>query len=127
MVLFQVDDDGHEHVVYYLSKSLFDVETWYSHIEKLALAAVIVVQRFWHYILLHKTTIIANSNPMHRILTQQVLGGKYSYWIIILQEFDLDFAKTKSKNSLVFVELMCHFPNVDNETRPLDSLPNIQS
>jgi len=76
-----------------LSKCLAGSEILYSHVEKLALEALIIVQRFRHYILLRKTSIIANSNPMYHILTRQVLGGKYSRWIIILQEFDLEFAK----------------------------------
>jgi hypothetical protein len=35
-------------------------ETKYLHVEKLALATIQVVQRFCHYILLHKTTVISN-------------------------------------------------------------------
>jgi hypothetical protein len=111
MVLVQEDDDGAEHVIYYLSKSLSGPELRYSHVEKLALAAVIVVQRFKHYILLHTTTVIVDSNPMYHILTHQVLGGKYSKWIIILQEFDLEFTKSKAKKSLVFSELICDLPH----------------
>jgi hypothetical protein len=124
MVLVQEDDNGEEHVIYYLSKSLAGPEIRYSHVEKLALAAVIVVQRFCHYILLCKTLIIADSNPMYHILTCQVLGGKYSHWIVILQEFDLEFAKSKAKKYLVFVELMCDLPHTDEETVPNDSLPD---
>jgi hypothetical protein len=51
MVLVQEDSSGEEHVIYYLRKSLSGPELHYSHVEKLALAAVIVVQRFRHYIL----------------------------------------------------------------------------
>jgi hypothetical protein len=32
--------------------------------------------------------------------------GKISRWIVILQEFDLDFVSAKSKKSLVFAELI---------------------
>eukprot|EP00253_Pinus_taeda_P002213 PITA_02213 len=52
---------------------------------------------------------------MQYILTKQLLGGKYSKWIVILQEFDLEFEKAKSKKSLVFTELMCDFPRADTE------------
>ena len=48
------------------------------------------------------------------ILTKQFLGGKYSTWIVILQEFDLEFEK--SKKSLIFAKLMCDFPRIDTET-----------
>jgi len=36
--------------------------------------------------------------------------GKYNIWIVILQEFDLDFLSAKSKISLVFVGLISKFP-----------------
>jgi hypothetical protein len=68
--------------------------------------------------------VIVDSNPMYHILTHQVLGGKYSKWIIILQEFDLEFTKSKAKKSLVFVELICDLPHTDEETEPSDSLPD---
>ena len=86
------------------------------------MAAVQVVQRFRHYILLRKTTVISNCNPMMYILTKQLLGGKYSKWIVILQEFDLEFEKSKAKKSLVFAELMCDFPSTDTETVAEDSI-----
>ena len=40
MVLVQEDEELHEHVIYYLSKKLIDVELHYSHVEKLALDTV---------------------------------------------------------------------------------------
>ena len=39
-----------------------------------------------------------------------MIGGKYNQWIVILQEFDLDFMSAKFKKSLVFAELISHFP-----------------
>jgi hypothetical protein len=124
MVLVQEDSNGEEHVIYYLSKSLSGPELRYSHVEKLAMAAVIAVQRFRHYILLRTTTVIADSNPMYHVLTRQVLGGKYSKWIVILQEFDLEFTKAKAKKSLVFAELICALPSADENNEPRDPLPD---
>jgi hypothetical protein len=124
MVLIQEDDSHDENVIYYLSQSLMTTETKYLHVEKLALAAVQVVQRFRRYILLRKTTVISNCNPMQRILTRQLLGGKYSKWIVILQEFDLEFERAKSKKSLVFVEFICDLPCSEMENVAEDSLPD---
>ena len=84
MVLVQEGLNGQEHVIYYVSKSLIDSETHYSHVEKMAFAMVIVVQIFCHYILHLTTTVLADQNPMYYILTRQVLGGNYSHWIVIL-------------------------------------------
>ena len=74
----------------------------YSHVEKLALATVHAVQRLRHYILLHQTLVVSHVNPFQFILTRRMIGGKYNKWIIISQEFDLEFISTKSKKSLIF-------------------------
>ena len=60
MVLVQKNPDSQEHVIYYASKNLMDSETRYSRVEKLALAMVIAVQKFGHYIFLRTTTVLAD-------------------------------------------------------------------
>jgi hypothetical protein len=122
MVLVQEDDSHDEHVIYYLSQSLMNTETEYLHVEKLALAVVQTVQRFRHYILSRKTMVISNYNPIQHILTRQLLGEKYSKWIIILQEFDLEFEHANSKKSLVFSELICDLPCSETKNVATDSL-----
>jgi hypothetical protein len=124
MVLVQEDDAHDEHVVYYLSRSLTPIKIKYQHVEKMALAAVQVVQCFRHYILSRKTRVISHCNPMQHILTRQLLGGKYSKWIVILQEFDLEFNRAKCKKSLFFAELICDFPHSATENVAVDSLPD---
>jgi hypothetical protein len=74
-----------------------------------------------HYILLCKTTVVADVNPFQYVLTRRIIGGKYNKWIIILQEFDLDFASAKSKKSLVFAELISDFPQLDEDAIHVDS------
>ena len=44
-----------------------------------------------------------------------MIGGKYNKWIVILQEFDLEFVSAKSKKSLVFAELISDFPSETKE------------
>ena len=102
MVLVQEDDLFSEYMIYYLSRGLIGPELNYSHIEKLALATVHAVERFHHYVLFRKTIVIVFVNPFQYMLTRRVIGGKISRWIVILQEFDLDFVLENSKKSLVF-------------------------
>jgi hypothetical protein len=125
MVLVQEDDSHDEHVIYYLSQNLMTTKTKYLHVvEKLALAVVQVVQHFHHYILLRRTNVIFYSNPMQHILTRQLLGGKYSKWKGILQEFDLEFEHAKSKKYLVFSKLICDLPSTETENVVEDSFPD---
>ena len=93
MVLMQEDQNGQEHVIYYLSKSLLDYETQNSHVEN---------NGFGHG---HsRSTLFSLHSASHdycpcelqsHVLCSDLslLGGKYSRWIVILQEFHLEFMK----------------------------------
>ena len=48
MVLVQEDEEIHENFIYYLSQNLIGAQIFYSHVEKLSLATVHVVQRLRH-------------------------------------------------------------------------------
>ena len=62
MVLVEEDEKLQEHVIYYLSRNLIDIEIHYSHVEKLALAVIHAVQRLRHYILLLQTLVVIREN-----------------------------------------------------------------
>ena len=59
--------------------------------------------------------MVAHVNPFQFVLTRRMIRGKYNKWIVILQEFNLEFVSAKSKKSLIFVELISNFPNVEEE------------
>ena len=84
MVLVQEDDSLQEHAIYYLSKSLVEVELSYAHVEKLALVAVHTAQRHQHYLSLCKTYVVACLNLFQYILVCRMIGGKFAKWIVIL-------------------------------------------
>ena len=54
--------------------------------------------------------MVADANPFQYDLSRCIIEGKFNKWIVILQEFDLDFQSAKSKKSLVFTELILEFP-----------------
>ena len=51
-----------------------------------------------------------------------MIGGKFAKWIVILQEFDLEFRSAKVKKSLVFVELLSDFPRESEDVSYNESL-----
>jgi len=106
MVLVQEGEDHLEHVIYYLSSALIGHELAYSHVKKIALAAVHVIQRLRHYLILRKTTVLVVLNPFHNILTTRPIGRKYLRWIVILQEFEIEFVSAKAKKLLVFSKMI---------------------
>ena len=52
---------------------------------------------------------MADVNPFQYVLSRRIVKDKFNKWIVILQEFDLDFQSAESKKSLVFVELIAEF------------------
>ena len=68
--------------------------------------------------------VIFDANPMKYILSCQILGGRYSKWVVILSEFDLIFSTPKANKSLVFVELMAGLPRVSQPLQELEKLPD---
>ena len=60
-------------------------------------------------------------NPFQYVLSRWIVGGKFNKWIVILQEFDLDFQSAKSKKSLVFVELIAEFHTKEDVVVEYDS------
>jgi hypothetical protein len=115
MVLVQEDDELHKHIVYYLSRNLVNPKLKYSHVEKLALVFIHVVQILRHYIFLCKTIIVVDINPFQYVLIRCIIGGEYNKWIVILQEFHLNFSSAKYKKFLVFPELILNFPQLDED------------
>ena len=59
--------------------------------------------------------MVSHVNPFQFVLTRRMTGGKYNKWIIILQEFDLEFVTTKSKKLFIFAELIFDFPSEEEE------------
>ena len=110
MVLVQEDESLQEHAMYYLSRSLVEAALSYAHVEKLALAFVHTTQRLRHYLSLCKTYVVACLNPFQYILTRHMIGGKFDKWIVILQEFDLEFRLANAKKLLVFADLLLELP-----------------
>jgi hypothetical protein len=96
----------------------------YKHEEKLSLAVVLAVQKLRHYILLRTTKVIADSNPIQYFLSCRQVNEKFARWIIILQEYDLDFSTPKSKKALVLTELVMALPSDTTSTHVNTDFPD---
>ena len=68
--------------------------------------------------------VVVDVNPFQKNLSWRIVGGKFNEWIVIPQEFDLDFQSTKSKKSLVFAELIAKFPVEEYVAIEEDSFPD---
>ncbi|XP_072088164.1 uncharacterized protein [Arachis hypogaea] len=79
-----------QHSVYFISKSLQNVETRYPKLEKLALALVTTARRLRHYFQSH-TIVVRTEQPLRQILAKPELAGRLIKWLIELSEYDIQY------------------------------------
>ena len=76
----------------------------------MALVIVFSAQKFCHYIIVNHTHVVANSNPMQYLLIHHLLKGQEAKWVVVLQEFDLEFVSPKITKALMLAMLMTDIP-----------------
>ena len=59
---------------------------------------------------------------MWYLLSHRLLQGRTTKWVVILQEFDLDFVSLKSTKALTLAALMTDFPPLTVSSLPKDDL-----
>ena len=62
-LLAQKNDEGHEHAIYYLSRTLIGVESWYNLIEKECLALIFAIQKTRYYLVGQTVYVISGLIP----------------------------------------------------------------
>ena len=88
-------------LVYYVSKSFLDVETRYSHLEKLALALVVASQKLRPYFQAHQIVVVT-SFPIKTVLHKPEVSGRLDKWVVELGEYDVVFRPASAIKSQVW-------------------------
>lgn len=71
----QLDDNGNEKAIYYLSRTLVGYELNYTAIERACLVVVFCTQKLHHYMLNHTTYLISKIDPLKYLLSKAALTG----------------------------------------------------
>ena len=79
---------GVQYLVYFVSRSLQDLETKYQMVEKLALPLVNAARRLRPYFQIHHV-IVKTNYPIQRILQKLDLAGRKSAWTVELSKFNI--------------------------------------
>ena len=116
-VLAQLDDNGHERVVSYASRTLSPREQNYSTMEKEALAIVFATQHFRVYLVGHAFQIITDNQALKWLHTVEP-KGRIARWLMDLQEFDFTISHRpgSSNQNADALSRLNHYPN--SQTNP---------
>ncbi|NAV32995.1 reverse transcriptase-like protein [Klebsiella pneumoniae] len=95
-LLAQINEEGKENSLYYLSRRLLPTEIRYPMIERQCLALIFAAQKLRHYMLSHKINLISRINPLQYLVTRPTLSGHLARWSMVLLQFDITFIPLKA-------------------------------
>lgn len=100
-VLYQLDNQGEEHPIAYMSQKLNSAQRNYSVTEQECLAAILSLKKFRGYIEGMKFTIVTDHASLKWLMTQKDLSGRLARWSLKLQAFDFSIEHRKGSANVV--------------------------
>lgn len=100
-VLFQLDEEGHEHPIAYMSTKLNKAQRNYSVTELECYAAVLSVKKFRPYIEGLPFTIITDHASLKWLMSQTELAGRLARWSLKLQAFEFHIEHRRGSQNVV--------------------------
>ena len=102
------EDSRLQRLVYYVSKSLHEVEIRYSPLEKVILAMVHASRKLPHYFQAH-TVVVLTQLPLKSILRTADYTRRIALWNTILRAFDIKYMPQTSIKGQVLADLVVEF------------------
>lgn len=90
-LLAQHNEEGKEHDLYYLSRTMDSPELNYSPIEKICMALVFTLQKLRHYLLTMTIHLISRGDPLKYIMSRPSVQGRIAKWTVCLSAFDIHY------------------------------------
>ncbi|XP_022845301.1 uncharacterized protein LOC111368297 [Olea europaea var. sylvestris] len=109
-LLAQVNEEGKENALCYLSWTLVGTEMKYSPIEKMCLALIFAAKKLRHYMLSNTINLVLKIDPLKYIMSRPILSGRNGKWVLQLSEFDIKFIPQKAIKGQVLADFLADHP-----------------
>ena len=100
-VLVQLDQDGNEKPIAFMSKKLNTAQRNYSVTERECLAAVEAIKKFRCYLELQEFEVITDHSSLVWLMKQQDVTGRLARWVWRLQGYKFTISHRKGKQNTV--------------------------
>ena len=109
VALFREWGDAKLRPVFIINKSLPDVETRYTRLERAALALRIAAQKLRPYFQAHPVVVLTDL-PLQGIIHKPDLSGRMARWAMELSEYDIQYKPRLSKKGQVLADFLAEIP-----------------
>ena len=110
--LFKKCGDEKLRPVFFVSKSLTDAETRYSHLERAALALWTAAQKLHPYFQAHPIVVLTDL-PLRGTIHKPDLSGRMARWAMELREYGIQYKPRLSKKGQVLADFIAEIPQPD--------------
>lgn len=100
-VLFQINTEGFEQPIAFMSQKLNKAQRNYSVTEQECLAVVLAVKKFRPYVEGHEFTVITDHANLKWLMESKDLHGRLARWSLKLQGFNFSIQHIKGKDNVV--------------------------
>ncbi|XP_014523638.1 uncharacterized protein LOC106779933 [Vigna radiata var. radiata] len=101
-------------LIYFVSRTLTDVETRYQQVEKVALALLHASRRLRQYFQSHQV-VVRTDHPVSRILRKPDLAGRMVGWAVELSEFGIRYEPRGSVKGQHLADFAAEIPMIGHE------------
>ncbi|KAJ0521768.1 putative ribonuclease H [Helianthus annuus] len=106
--VFVKDHEGTQYPVYYVSKSLLDAESRYSHLEKLILALIMASTKLRHYFETH-VIVVKTNFPIKNVLRKPEMSRRMVKWAVKLSAYDIRYEPRIAIKSQALADFVADF------------------
>ena len=103
--LFKECGDAKLRPVFFVSKSLTDAETRYSHLERVALALQTIARKLRLYFPAHPVVVLTNL-PLRSTIHEPNMSGRMARWAMELSEYGIQYKPRLSKKGQVLADFI---------------------
>ena len=113
LVLVQ-DDNRVQKLIYYVSKSLHEVDVRYLPLERAILVVVYAMRKLPHYFQAH-IVVVLTQLPLQSLLQKVDYIGRVEKWAMILEDFDIKYMPRTSIKGQALADLVAEFAKLSFE------------
>ena len=98
--------------MFFVSKSLADAETKYSHLEQAALALRVATKKLRLYFQAHPIMVLTNL-PLQSTIHKPDLSGRMACWAVELSEYGIEYKLRLAKKGHVLANFLAEIPQTE--------------